>query len=339
MSEIRFDPVTGRNVIIAEKRADRPSEFQQLEFRRTEAICPFCRGNEDATPEPIATWDAQGKLTLENSGDDWIVRVVPNKYPALIMEDSFTGEKRVEKASGPYTRESVCGSHELVIETPKHYASWSQLSDLELRLTMEAIRYRVAAHSQCDQIGYTSVFKNCRPAAGASLEHAHTQILGMSSVPEYLSAFARRNEAHEQANGITLVESITRWEIQERRRVLIESDLFTAYCPYASRFPYQIWIAPNRAITPFEQMDQISLGQLAALSRNCIRNIELLLDFPAYNWVLYLPPFDKRFNQANWLVEIFPRTSRQAGFEMQTDCWINQTPPETAASQLRVIDE
>ena len=340
MSEIRFDPVTGRNVIIAETRADRPSEFQQLEFRRTEAICPFCKGNEEDTPPPIATWDAEGRLFKGLNCDDWVVRVVPNKYPALVPNE---GDDNVEIAqedvSGPYERAKISGSHELVIETPKHYASWSQLSERELQLTLEAMRYRVDAHQRSGHIAYTSVFKNCRPAAGASLEHAHAQILGMSQVPDYIQALAKRNQHHRSKHNQSLIESITQWEIEAHRRILVKSELFTAFCPYASRFPYQVWITPNPTEKPFYDLGKDAISELAVMSRQCIRSIELLLDFPAYNWVLYLPPLGEQFDQSNWLVEIFPRTARQAGFEMQTDCWINQTSPESAASQLKIIDE
>ena len=338
MSEIRFDPVTGRKVIIAETRADRPSEFQQLEFRRTESICPFCKGNEEDTPPPIATWDLEGRLYKGLNCDDWIVRVVPNKYPALV-DEHLEVETHRALIDGAYTQTTIRGSHELVIETPKHYASWSQLSNLELQLTLEAIRYRIDVHQRSECISFSSVFKNCRPAAGASLEHAHSQILGMSETPEYVLAFANRSLNYEKKHNRSLIESITQWEIEEKRRVLIESETFTAYCPYASRFPYQVWIAPNQTKTPFNQLDKDALNELAIMSKQCIRSIELLLDFPAYNWVLFLPPFDGKYDQANWLVEIFPRTARQAGFEMQTDCWINQTSPESAASQLKIIDE
>src|SRR5262245_51865364 len=160
MSEFRQDPLSRRWVIIGGERGGRPNEFVEATTRASGLTCPFCAGHEGETPPAIATYGANGKAK-------WLVRVVPNKFPAVT----------VDQPSG-------FGRHEVIIESPRHVASLSELSDEEAEAAFVAYRDRLAELKREGQFQYVQIFKNVGPAAGASLEHVHSQLVALSSVPE-----------------------------------------------------------------------------------------------------------------------------------------------------------
>ena len=340
MSELRYDPLGGYWVNIAAIRAERPNEFRRVESRRPDAICPFCAGQESQTPPAVLELTAGngrtglGAQRTGGGSSDWIVRVVPNKYPAFAFDAHPTRE-----AIGPYTRIRGGGIQEIIIESPRHVTSLSQLTDDELRLTFRAFQLRIQAASESENTRQVTLFRNCRSEAGASIEHAHSQIVASPLLADSLAARFERSARAQRETGAALLESMVAFEERQGLRIVKLSPGFVAFCPFASRFAFQIWIAARARGVAFERLLPDDLDEVARLVRWCTERLERTLDAPPYNWILHLPPQFPGGGVAQalfpWFIELIPRLGRLAGYELADGGWINDWPPEFAAAKLR----
>ena len=336
MSDLRFDPVSNQWVTIARNRSERPMEFVPLEQTRHQLICPFCKGNEEETPTTCVAYHRDGsQLNQADDPSSWTVRVIPNKYPSF--ELSSAGHKHIdcESHEGPYKAAKCPGEQELIISSPRHVASLSELNDDELRVSFHAYQERIKRMETLEHIRHAMLFMNCRLNAGASLSHVHTQLIGSPIVSGALQERSNRNQLHFQEQGKPLVETLTSWEREQGKRIIFESENFSVFCPYASRFAFQSWIVPNHHVGSFQDCPQAVCHELAELCRRMIARLETLLGETGYNILLHQAPFSMLEND-HWYFEIFPRLTRAAGFEWGTDIWVNPVSPETAARRIRV---
>lgn len=326
MPEIREDPLTDTCVIFAANRDDRPYEFEKAVPRRMRTVCPFCPGNEEETPPELARYE-DGK---SNGVTGWSVRVVPNKYPAVGTADNgISSNPSTSEASPAY------GRHEVIVESAQHKTCFNELTRHEARLACLAYRDRLQVARDTDGIKFAHVFKNRGPAAGASLEHVHTQLIALPAVPARVSQFFENSRRLiEQQKGF-LTEWLDRG-LEPDARTVERTEHLVAYCPYAARFPYETRIAPLEGASDFLNAKLELVHELADLLQRSIRRIELVSGHAAYNFSLNLPPFDENPAQHfAWQVEIFPRLSTPAGFEWATGWFINPMMPEDSASILR----
>lgn len=329
MSDLRRDPISGRWVIIAPNRSDRPHEFEHVPQRRGDAAeCPFCEGNEAATPEEIFAIRPTGSPP---GGPGWRVRVVPNKYPALTAAGDLT-----RRTEGLYAAMDGFGAHEVIIESPRHVQSFSELTDAEACDTLAAYRQRLLALKEDGRLVYGMVFKNVGAAAGASLEHTHSQLIALPIVP--INVWDEMNgslEYYQHRNCCVFCDLVD----QERAagvRMVEESAHFSVFCPFASRFPGEMWIVPKRHASHYEQIEDAEIADLAGALRRSIGRLDRALDRPAYNFIVHTAPFDiSDAMYYHWHVEVIPSLTRTAGFEWGTGFYINPAPPEEAARILR----
>ena len=332
MSDLRFDPVTHQWVSIAENRRNRPVEFAPVEQARHQVICPFCAGNEDETPPALAEFDAELQpLSPPVDADEvnsWSVRVVPNKYPA------FEGTGIDPKTNtGPFRTANDFGVQELIVPTPRHVATIGELDCDELKRALHVSRLRIANLKETDGIEHAMLFMNCRMEAGASIEHTHLQLLGSPIISRSLESRVEISDAYYRDNHQSLVQRIVEWESSQNKRVVKTTNNFSMFCPFASRQPLTVWIAPTETPEPFVDSGHL-IDELAELCHEAVLKIESLLERPAYNLLLHQQPF-KSEGPDHWYLEIFPRMTKQAGYEWGTDLWINPVAPETAAKRLR----
>ena len=224
MSDIRFDPVGGVWVAIARNRLDRPTEFIPLEQMRQQLICPFCRGNEDATPSTLAAYDEDGRQ-LDEDGDPsgWTVRVVPNKYPSFVPGNGATIPD-----SGPFGVECAVGAQEIIIPSHRHITSISELTEQELHIAFRACQERLKCMGRDEVIQHGMLFMNCRSAAGASLGHVHLQLIGSPVISPHLKARLDRNLASIQTHGQSLIRRIVEWELLNRKSGLSRRQITSA---------------------------------------------------------------------------------------------------------------
>ena len=318
MPELRQDPLSGRWVIIAENRAARPDQFVAASDSRVD-VCPFCPGHEDLTPEATTIYPSG------SADKQWHVRVIPNKYPAVELNAS--GDRG----------EAAIGVHEVIIESSAHVVSLSEVSDEEARLTFVAYRDRLHASRQDLRLAYGLVFKNARADGGASLVHTHSQLIALATVPADVQYELAQAGEHRMLYGSCAFCDLIDGEL-DGDRFVTDTDSFVVFCPFGSRFPYEMWVLPREHRESFEETPDAELAELAELMQNLIRRLETRLDSPAYNYWIRNAPFRlSSHDHYHWRIELTPRLTRLAGFELGTGCFINPVSPEQAAAQLRSI--
>jgi UDPglucose--hexose-1-phosphate uridylyltransferase len=338
MSDLRFDPVNNQWVTIARNRGERPMEFVPLDHTRQQIICPFCKGNEDETPGTLVAYHPDGtELQPDDDPSNWTVRVIPNKYPSFQSTGGSVNGKTIAEPTweGPYRTLDNPGEQELIISSPRHISSISELDDQELRVSFHAFQQRIKYQAELPHVRHAMLFMNCRMMAGASLTHIHSQLIGSPLVSDHLTRRGQRNEQHVEEFGKTLIRSLAEWEWEQQTRIVYRSDRFLVFCPYASRFPFQTWIVPQEPGAGFSECPEAARNELADLCRRTVVRLEYLHNKPGYNVLLHQSPFDQAATD-HWYIEIFPRLTRVAGFEWGTDIWVNPVAPETAAKRIRV---
>ena len=333
MPELRRDPVTGRWVIISTDRQKRPNDFR---FERAAILgreyCPFCPGHESLTPPEIYSVRQNGNGA---NGPGWDLRVVPNKFPALQVEGSLD---RV--GEGMFDRMNGIGAHEVIIETPDHDRPLAAMGEPEIERVLNAYRERILDLQRDIRLKYILVFKNHGAAAGATLEHPHSQLIALPIVPDFVREEIDGARRHFQVKDRCVFCDIVREEARDGRRVIAENADVIAIAPYAPRFPFETWLLPRRHGARFETAAQHEYQSLARLLKNVLQRMDKALESPPFNLIVHTSPFVPADDIAavyHWHVEIMPKLSRVAGFEWGTGFYINPTAPEEAADVLRSV--
>ncbi len=329
MPELRKDPITGRWVIISTDRSRRPTDFIHEKVRiRSSGFCPFCSGNESKTPPEILAYRSDG------SGRDapgWTLRVVPNKFPALGIEGTLNrqGEGLFDKMNG-------IGAHEVIIETPEHQMTVATLPVQRVEEVLWVYRDRILDLKKDRRFKYMLIFKNHGEAAGASLEHTHSQLIALPVVPKQVREEVDGARGHYASKERCIFCDIIRQETESATRLVAESTDFIVLSPYAPRFPFEMWIVPKLHQSAFEQSQKREFEQLAATMKDMLTRLDKVLDNPAYNYIIHTSPVaESTEDYYHWHLEIMPKLTKVAGFEWGTGFYINPTPPEEAAKFLR----
>ena len=328
MPELRKDPVVGRWVIIATERARRPSDFVTEPVRPRATTCAFCEGNELQTPPEVL---AGRPPDSRPNTPGWTYRVVPNKFPALRIEGELE-----PSGEGLFDRMNGVGAHEVVIETPRHDASLAGLSVDAVTDVLLAYRERMVDLKKDPRFAYVLVFKNHGEAAGASLEHPHSQLIATPIIPimvsEELAGSAQYYDLKERCVWCDMV----RQERRGRARLVLESPEFVGLAPFAPRFPFETWILPTRHRAAFEESTEEELRGVAETLGEVLRRMDQVLGEPPYNFMLHTAPFrEAQLESFHWHLEVIPKLTRVAGFEWGSGFFINPVPPEAAAEALR----
>ena len=339
--EIRIDQLTGSRVLVTPDRSQRPDDFSNRSWNPGDgAGCPFCEGSESATP-PEVDADRPGESAPDGPG--WATRAFPNLFPALVPEEGVrpeagaqaafaaSGDPLLSSARGSepdlFSARPAIGHHEVVVNSPAHMASITELDPAELGVVVEAWRRRMRAHPNA---AYVQLILNQGPDSGASMEHSHAQLGAAPFVP---AAVARERERftsyRERTAGASLLEDVLREEIRRGDRLVAIDDEVALICPWASRWPYEMRIIPRRASARFEEDETGSAmlhRALGALTGIFGENPQLNL------WVKTAPRGVEHFH---WHLDLAPRLEPSSAFEMATGVEVNVVPPEVAASQLR----
>jgi UDPglucose--hexose-1-phosphate uridylyltransferase len=335
MAELRKDLVTGRWVIISTARGKRPTDFPpDIKETKGKENCPFCPGNEALTPPEIYALRPNGS---PQDRPGWKVRVVPNKYPALGIDFPLS-----KKGLGIYDQMSGFGAHEVIIETTDHEKTIEDLSTEEIRDVVTVCQDRIQDLHKDVRFRYVLLFKNEGVQAGASLSHPHSQLIATPITPKRVKeklvgaqAYFRQKErcvycdiiAHEKEGGIRLV---------------YENEHFLTFCPFASRFPFEMCLLPKHHEINFHE-SRDHLTALAQCLKATMEKLDSVLNHPQYNYVFHSAPnlfprpgrWQTIHEDYHWHLEIIPRLTKVAGFEWGTGFYINPTSPEDAAKYLR----
>ena len=328
MSELRKDPVTGRWVIISSERGRRPSDFQEAPPKRKGGFCPFCAGNERFTPPEILAYREPG--TVPNS-QGWSLRVVPNKFPALKIEGNLdkTGIGLFDKMNG-------IGAHEVIIENPSHEMTMTKLPERKIEDILWAYRDRVIDLKKDPRFQSILIFKNEGEAAGASLEHSHSQLIALPIIPRQVSEEIEGARLYYNYKERCIYCDIVRQEMYAEERNVAENEHFLAITPFAARFPFETWIIPKTHNACFDESQPWEYSSLARILKNVLQRLDKVLNIPPYNYIIHTCPLRSQMREFyHWHLEIIPKLIRIAGFEWGSGFYINPTSPEEAAKFLR----
>ncbi|MGH2992397.1 MAG: galactose-1-phosphate uridylyltransferase [Solirubrobacterales bacterium] len=344
--EVRIDQLTGLRTVLAPGRAERPDAFTEALIPQSadDGECPFCEGREDRTPPEVEAMRPGGG---EPNSPGWTTRVVPNLYPVLSDSDETEGPRGVDsgltspadplrassRVAEPdlFAASPAAGAHEVIVNTPRHVASLVELDEDSFAAAIDAWRERIRAHA--GDAAYSHLIVNEGPAAGASLEHTHAQLYALDFVPTVVARERERFTAyHERTAGAHLLEDVAAEEVRRAERLVAIDDEALLVAPWASRSPFELRVIPRRPAPCFEDEGAAGTGMihtaLGALAR-------LFGSAPQLNlWVRTAPRDVEEFH---WHVDILPRLTVRAGFEMGTGIEVNVYPPERAAEDLRRV--
>ena len=339
MPELRHDPIQKQWVVIAPERGKRPPRFTPVAQEAEPEFCPFCPGHEEQAGRAIRVIGANEP----GSGASWKVRVLPNRFPALVVE----GELK-RRAKGIYDYTSGIGAHEVIVETPDHKRHLPDQSLENVSLLLGVWRERLEDLLRDIRLRSVLVFKNHGQAAGSTIAHPHSQVVATPVTPRILITELASAREHFRIKERCLYCDVIEQEIEDGSRLVELTDQFVAFCPFASRSPFEVHILPRKHRHDFTHSSPELLMELASVLRSVLRRLRKGLEDPPYNLVLHTAPNTRSGpprpgywttldHDFHWHIEIYPRLTQQAGFEWGTGLFINPTEPETAASFLRDV--
>lgn len=332
--EYRQNQITGWWVVVSPDRAEKPDSAEaETPLRTPIEECPFCEGKEGGTPpESFAVRDG----TPPNS-PGWKIRCVPNRFPAVRTDvDSVA----FRSAKGrPFAERTATlpgwGVHEVVVESPRHVGSLSELPVEHAEVVALAYRDRWRMLSKQPTVVSGLLFHNSGRNGGASQEHVHSQIVGTPFIPPVLEAELEGAERFHAEHGSDPWGWMMRDALRSGERVVVETESFFVWCPQAGRFAYEMWLAPKERQTRFEDCSDLVAMELGRLLRDLGSRIETRLG-PSFNYYLHSAPFDGKDRPSfRWHWEIVPRLAGIAGWELGAGMFLNTVPPEMAAAKLR----
>jgi len=332
--EFRRDPLHHAWVTFAPERQRRPQDFSPPTLQGG-TLDPFAVGNERLTPPEVY---AMREKDSKPNDAHWRVRVVPNRYPALRIEGHLESSPQ-----GLYDRMSGIGAHEVIIETREGNLGLEELPVGAIAEVLATYRERIIDLDRDHRFQHIYIFKNVGPSAGASLSHAHSQLVALPLIPTLIEGKLARAREHYALKQRSLFTDILHQERVDGSRLVAENDSFVLFCPFASRFPFELAVFPKRHHPDYASCSTAELQDLAEVVRFALLRLNAVLEKPGYNLLLHTAPLRRpqteRFASTRydycWHLEIVPRFNSLAGFEIGLGAYINTVYPEHAAQFLR----
>ncbi|MEM3373647.1 MAG: galactose-1-phosphate uridylyltransferase [Candidatus Woesearchaeota archaeon] len=314
MHELRKDYLIDRFVIISNERGKRPHEFkidEKIDDTTHKEICFFCPGNENLTPSTIHRYP---------DNNNWQIRVFSNKFPAVKNE----GNPILKTDNHFFTYANAFGYHEVLVESNDHNKTLAELSIEQISNVFKILKLRFIELSNKPNVKYVSIFKNSGKNAGTSIKHTHCQIIAYNIIPEIIKTKEYFAKQHQKCPYCYIIDI----EKNSYRRCY-ENNNFIAFTPYASRFPFEIWLMPKNHYSSIDEIEDNLFYDLAEILKKILLKLkELNADYNFY--LQYSPNIDLK-EKMHFHIEICPRLSIQAGFELSTNTFINTISPEDAA--------
>ena len=324
MIEMRQDPTTRAWILVGRAGGD-PGRKEAPDG------CPFCPGHEAETPPAVAT--------IPGPDGAWRVRAFPDKMPVFQVEGDLSRE-----GEGLYDRMRNVGAHEVVVETPQHATTLAGLPAEDISRALQMFRLRIHDLKNDVRFRYIQVFKNQGLLAGSFIEHAHSHLVATPVIPRRLETELRWSKQHYDLKERCLYCDILRQEIEFGTRLVERGTEFVAFCPFAPRFTYEVWVFPVAHGHRFEDLDNSALGRLAGILKAVLRRVERKTT--DYHLVLHTAPNEKSppvYGLAwetlpfdfHWHIELLPRQAGVARLHREEEFYVNPIQPEEAARQLR----
>lgn len=338
MSILRYDPTTGDWVIFAPSRARRPHELKRganapaPSGATSPRACPFCPGNEQLTPPEI--YALRGGSRPNGAG--WQVRVVPNMFPALRIEED---QRSMEESHTFFRFRGGCGAHEVIIESPDHDVFLGNQPVEQIDLLLRTLQARYLDLLRDVRFKAIVMFKNHGETAGTSLKHPHCQLIATPVVPRLVRLKQAIAADYYDLMGRCLYSDLRDEELDAQSRVLATNGDYAAVLPFASHVPFEIWILPRQQQSSFGSVEPSRLRSLAELLKTVLLKLFVGLDNPDFNLMIdTVPRGGEDQDYFLWHIQILPRLTTPAGFELGSGMSINTVLPEEAAEYLRNVD-
>ncbi|MFA5035228.1 MAG: galactose-1-phosphate uridylyltransferase [Candidatus Margulisiibacteriota bacterium] len=336
MPELRQNPATREWVIIATERAKRPEDLGSGICPTSESSrqnCPFCPGKESLTPGEILAYREFG-TQIDTPG--WWIRIIPNKFAAL-APDSRNRDRT--KVLDFYSMMNGLGEHEVIIESPNHDQTIATMEEKQVEELFLAYRERYITLSKDPQFEMIIIFKNHGIAAGTSLHHPHSQLIATPITPMHIRHRLDESMRYFDDNGKCVYCVMIEKERQAKERVIMETDNFIAISPFAARSPFETKVYPKKHASSFDSILTSDAKELAYVMRTVLKKLYISLNNPDYNFVINSAPcHEKDVEYYHWNIQILPRVSAMAGFELGSGIYINTVIPEEAAKYLRSVN-
>jgi UDPglucose--hexose-1-phosphate uridylyltransferase len=338
-NELRKDYLLNRWVVIATERSRRPTDLTKPKPQTANnAVCPLCVGKENMTPPAVLLYlnengeikRCQDPLSGERA-KNWLVRVIPNIFPA------FSPPKNVEDAAQIVKNGSLwdaIGQHEVIVESPNHDEDPADADLPQLELVINAYIDRLKELSAKPYVEYVSIFRNYGLEAGASLSHAHSQIIATPMVPSTILEEQKASKAFYDQHGKCVFCDIIERETKGPRLVF-EDEGFVVLAPYASINPLEFWIIPKRHAPNILKLTKPEISAFTKTLKVSLKALKDLVNDPPYNYGIHLAINPEAKDSYHWHLEVYPKLAIWAGFEKSTGTYINTVTPETAAESLR----
>lgn len=335
-NELRKDYLLNRWVVIAAERKRRPTDFVKKVKKEKVGVCPLCPGNEHMTPPAVLVYvPFNGGIRRERDQNgfrhkNWLIRCVPNLYPAFTP---LSEEEKVKVKESSVLARAI-GHHEVLVESPRHDEHPGVARIPQLVHVINAYLDRLNELSAKTYVKYVSIFRNHRLEAGASLSHAHTQLISTPFVPRIVNEELGASRRFWMKNKRCTFCEILKKE-KDSPRFIWENDSFVAFAPWASVHPCEFWIFPKRHQSTLLDVSRAEIKALAVALRTCLGGLSSLLKDPPYNFGFHMALNKEDSNHYHWHLEVYPKLTIWAGFEKSTGVFINVVPPEDAAENLR----
>jgi len=336
-NEMRKDYLIDRWTVIATARKKRPTDFKRTpQENKQSGICALEPGNEHMTPPAVLVYlQTDNGIRRDRDLDgtrhkNWLIRCVPNLYPAFAppKEDKWLGLE-----TGVLARATASGHHEVLVESPKHDNHPSVASVPQLTHVVNAYVDRLRELSSKPYVAYVSIFRNHGLEAGASLSHAHSQIIATPTIPKIVEEELNASRESFQKNKDCAFCEIVKEE-EQSPRFIWKNQHFVIFAPWASVNPFEFWVFPKNHQCCLLDLSQSEVEALAKAMRVSLGGLRTLLDDPPYNFGFHQITAGA-CDCYHWHLEVYPRLSIWAGFEKSTGMYINVVSPEDAAQSLR----
>ncbi|MEE9224941.1 MAG: galactose-1-phosphate uridylyltransferase [Bacteroidota bacterium] len=334
MPELRQSRATKDWVIVARERAMRPQDFVRSSPRNHlpehDSTCPFCPDNEHMTPPEIFAFRSG---LSESNTKGWRLRIISNKYAALVP----SGSRKREAVDDFYRRMDGFGAHEVIIETPQHNLSFATMSATQAEEVFLAYRERYHELRKDGRFSIVIIFRNHGVRAGTSLEHPHSQLIATPIVPTHIRQLLEEAMRYYDDHGTCVFCDTSATELRTRDRLVLETKNFVAYEPFASSVPFETTVISKRHTACFGSISEREAREAANVTQSILQTIHLKLGDPDFNLVIRTAPFsDENEEYYHWYIQIYPRLTTIAGFELGSGINITTALPEETAKFLRI---
>ena len=337
-NEVRKDYLLDRWVVIATERGRRPTDFAKKERQKAKtSVCPLCPGNEHMTPPAVLVYLKSGKGIRKAKDEDgfrhknWLIRCIPNLYPAFTPPKGKTSRKQIMKSNDLVV---AVGHHEVLVESPIHDEHPANAKISQLVHVINGYIDRLREFSSKPYVKYVSIFRNHGLEAGASLSHAHSQIIATPFIPSVVEEELEVSRKFWTKNRKCVFCDILEKEIDGPRLILENAD-YVAFAPWASVNPLEFWILPKKHEITLLEMSKSKVKIFAKTLKTCLNGLKKLLNDPSYNFGFHLAINKGASKYYHWHLEVYPKLAIWAGFEKSTGIYINTVAPEAAAESLR----